>query len=75
MDTHLGLDALTHDQLVVLEEVLGKKFDAAYHQAAEEIATMGSVSADLSERLRSTQAMHAEVVQALQRETVRHRTN
>ena len=61
-----ALLAMTSDQLVALEDVLADTFDEAFRHAEQERATTGRVSDALSEQLIQTQAMHTEVVEALQ---------
>jgi len=46
--------------------MLHEEFEATYREAQEALAATGTVSANLAERLTQTQAMHVEIVQALE---------
>jgi hypothetical protein len=60
---------------MVFEVVLAEKFDDAYRQALQEVGETGWVSAELSERLKQTQAMHHDVVQALELDQLEFQAN
>ena len=77
-DRHPASDALstlTPEQLMVFEAVLAGKFDDTYRQALQEVGETGWVSAELSERLEQTQAMHHKVVQALELDRLEFQAN
>ena len=61
-----GVSTLTHAELLEFEQMLHEEFEATYREAQEALAATGTVSADLAERLTQTQAMHVEIVQALE---------
>jgi hypothetical protein len=70
-----GLAALTHDELMAIEQMLAEKFDAAYQHALDACAATGQVPAALAARLAQIQAQHAEVVQALQLDLLQDQAN
>jgi len=57
---------LTYAELLEFEQMLHEEFEATYREAQEALAATGTVSANLAERLTQTQAMHVEIVQALE---------
>ena len=61
-----GVSPLTYAELLEFEQMLHEEFEATYREAQEALAATGTVSADLAERLTQTQAMHVEIVQALE---------
>ena len=63
---HEGLSAFTHTELLEFKQMLYEEFETTYREAQEVHAATGTVSAALAARLTETQAMHVEIVQALE---------